>query len=101
MLRRLFICRKFTFKLRHMLSFLLCISPDVSLQYTKFAMIIFRDCLAQTIRNSEDPEVQCPHTDGNVNCMQVITAQEIAAVSSKTQFSLRKLRVDWCQFWKL
>eukprot|EP00112_Aurelia_sp_Birch-Aquarium-sp1_P011498 Seg2418.3 transcript_id=Seg2418.3/GoldUCD/mRNA.D3Y31 product="RanBP-type and C3HC4-type zinc finger-containing protein 1" protein_id=Seg2418.3/GoldUCD/D3Y31 len=48
--------------------------------------VFCKDCLRQTIQNSEDPEVKCPHTDGNVNCMQVITAQEIAALLTEEEY---------------
>ena len=40
----------------------------------------YRDCLTETIKASEDPEVHCPHNEG-FPCPAVITGQEIEEVS--------------------
>lgn len=45
-----------------------------------------RDCLAETIKASEDPEVRCPHNDG-FPCPAIITGQEIEQLLSREDFA--------------
>lgn len=48
---------------------------------------LYRDCLAETIKASEDPEVRCPHNDG-FPCPAIITGQEIEQVGDSFYASI-------------
>ena len=47
---------------------------------------LYRDCLRGTVVHSQESEVKCPYTDGNIDCQEPISEREIRAVSERYNY---------------